>query len=62
MARPRRDASVTLRLPGTMAGSLFDPEAGHEIQAVRIETRPWDLKVLPVPPGRAVVLVLTLVR
>jgi hypothetical protein len=62
MARPQHDASVTLRLPGTMAGSLFDPEGGNEIQAVRIETRPWDLTTLPVPPGRAVVLVLTRVR
>lgn len=62
MARPQHDASVTLRLPGTMAGSLLDPEAGNELQPVRIEARAWDLVTLPVPPGRAVVLVLTLVR
>jgi hypothetical protein len=62
MARPQHDASITLRLPETMAGSLLDPEAGNEIQPLRIDTRPWDLTTLPVPPGRAVVLVLTLVR
>ena len=62
LARPQPDASVTLRLPGTMAGSLLDPEAGGEIRAVRIETRPWDFSVLPVPSGRAVVLVLSRAR
>jgi hypothetical protein len=62
MARPQHDASVTLRLPGTMAGSLLDPEVGNEIQPLRIETRPWDLTTLSLPPGRAVVLVLTRVR
>jgi hypothetical protein len=62
MARPERNARVTLRLPGPMAGALLDPEAGNEIQPVRIETRPGDLTTLPVPPGRAVVLVLTRVR
>ncbi len=62
MAQPRQDAILTLRLPGTMAGSLLDPEAGHEIQAVRIDTRPWDLTTVAVPPGRAVALVLTRVR
>jgi hypothetical protein len=62
MARPRQDASVTLRIPGTMAGSLLDPEAGHELQPVRIDAPPWTLTTLPVPPGRAVVLVLTRVR
>jgi len=62
MARPTHDASVTLRLPGTMAGSLLDPEAGTEIRPVRIEAPPWTLTTLPVPPGRAVVLVVTRVR
>jgi hypothetical protein len=45
-----------------MAGSLLDPEAGHELQPVRIDAPPWTLTTLPVPPGRAVVLVLTRVR
>ena len=62
MARPERDATVTLRLPGTMTGSLLDPEDGKELRPVWIETRPWDLVTLPVPPGRAVVLVLARVR
>jgi len=62
MARPQRDASVTLRLPGPMAGSLFDPEAGDEIRAVWVDTQPWDLTVVPVPPGRALVLILFQVR
>jgi hypothetical protein len=62
MARPQHDASITLRLPETMAGSLLDPDVGNEIQPLRIETRPWDLTTLSLPPGRAVVLVLTRVR
>lgn len=62
MARPQRDASVTLRLPGTMAGSMLDPDAGNEIGAIRIDPPPWDLTVLPVPPGKAVILALTQVR
>jgi hypothetical protein len=45
-----------------MTGSLLDPEDGKELQPVWIETRPWDLVTLPVPPGRAVVLVLARVR
>jgi len=62
MARPQHDARVTLRLPGPMAGALLDPEVGNEIQSVRIDTQPWDLVTLPVPPGRAVVLVLIRIR
>ena len=62
IAQPRQGASLAFRLPGTMAGSLLDPEAGHEVQPVRIETRPWEVSGLEVPPGRAAVLVLTRVR
>jgi hypothetical protein len=62
MADPHQNASVTLSLPGPMAGSLFDPEAGNEVQPVRIETDPWDLTTFTVPPGRTVALVLTRVR
>ena len=62
MADPHQNASVTLSLPGPMAGSLFDPEAGNEVQPVRIDAPPWTLTTLPVPPGRTVALVLTRVR
>jgi hypothetical protein len=60
VAEPRQGASLTLRLPGTMTGSLVDPETGDEIQPVRIESRPGDLVRLSLParPG-AIVLTLT---
>ena len=58
VVEPREDAMLTLRLPGSMAGSLLDPEAGSEVRSVRIDTRPWDLTRFTVPPGRNVVLVL----
>jgi hypothetical protein len=58
IARPSERAMLTLRLPGTMAGSLLDPEAGSVVRSVRIDTRPWDVTTFAVPPGRTVALVL----
>ena len=62
IAQPGERASLSLRLPGTMAGWLLDPEEGDEIGPVRVETLPWDITMLPVPAGRAAVLVLARVR
>jgi len=60
VAEPRLGASITLRLPGTMTGSLVDPRTGDEIQPVRIEAPPSDLVGLDLPTGRAAaVLVLS---
>jgi hypothetical protein len=59
VAEPRQGASLTLRLPGTMTGSLLDPDTGDEIQPIRIETRPWDLTRLDLPASRAAALALS---
>jgi hypothetical protein len=58
VAQPRQGASLTLRLPGSMRGSLLDPDTGKEIVPVHVETVPQELVRLGVPPGRAVVLAL----
>ena len=58
VSRPRQDASLTLRLPGSMGGSLVDPDSGEDIQSVRIDSRPWEIKRLNLPPRGAVVVVL----
>lgn len=52
-------AHLTLRLPGTMTGSLIDPDSGEEIQSLRIETQPWDITRLQLPARRGIALVLT---
>jgi hypothetical protein len=62
LSEPSRDASLALRLPGRMEGSLLDPEEGHEIRPIRIDARPWDMTIVPIPPGRSAAVVLTLVR
>ena len=58
VAEPRRGASLTLWLPGTMTGSIVNPDTGDEIQPIRIETRPGDRVGLELPAGRAIVLAL----
>jgi hypothetical protein len=63
MTQPAPGASVTLCLPATMEGALLDPEAGHEVRQIRIEMRrPWDIRIVALPPGRDVVLMLSRVR
>ena len=58
VSEPRQGASLTLRLPGTMAGSLVDPGTGDDIQPLRVDTGPWELARLDLPPRRAVVVML----
>ena len=58
VSRPRQGASLTLRLPGSMSGSLVNPDSGEDIQSVRIDSGPWELKRLSLPPRQAVAVVL----
>jgi hypothetical protein len=58
VSEPRNGASLTLRLPGTMVGSLLDPHTGNDIQTIRIDTRPWELTRLNLPHRPAVVVAL----
>ena len=58
VSRPRQGASLTLRLPGSMGGSLVDPDSGEDILPVRIDSRPWEIRRLNLPPRGAVVVVL----
>jgi hypothetical protein len=62
VSEPRRGASLTLRLPGTMVGSLIDPDTGNDIQPVRIDTSPWALTRLNLPPRAAIVVALRRLR
>jgi hypothetical protein len=62
VSEPRQGASLTLRLPGTMVGSLVDPDTGHDIQPIRIDTSPWALTRLNLPPRTAIVVALRRLR
>ena len=62
VSEPRQGASLTLRLPGTMVGSLLDPDTGNDIQTVRIDTSPWGLTRLNLPPRTAIVVALRRLR
>ena len=52
-------APLTLRLPGTMTGSLIDPDSGEEIESLSIQTHAWDIPRLPLPVRHGIALVLT---
>jgi hypothetical protein len=58
VAEPRPGASLTLRLPGAMAGWLLDPETGNEIRAIRVDGPAREISRLSLPPGPAVVVLL----
>jgi len=58
VSEPEQGASLTLRLPGTMVGSLVDPDTGNDIQPVRLDTSPWALTRLSLPPRTAIVVAL----
>jgi hypothetical protein len=58
VSEPRPGASLTLRLPGTMMGSLVDPDTGEDIRPIRIDTQAWELTRLNLPPRPAIVLML----
>jgi hypothetical protein len=60
VSEPRQGASLTLRLPGPMTGSLIDPDTGHDIQAFRIDTGAWEIRRLSLPARPSVVVALQL--
>jgi hypothetical protein len=58
VSEPGPGASLTLRLPGTMVGSLIDPDTGGDIRPIRIDSQPWELTRLNLPASAAVVVML----
>jgi hypothetical protein len=56
--QPRAGATLTLALPGSMTGALFDAETGEQIEALRIEARPQERAIVAIPPRRAVAVAL----
>jgi hypothetical protein len=60
--QPRPGASLTLNVPGPMAGWLLDPDTGAQIAPVQIESLPPALTAVGLPTRRAVVLALHRVR
>jgi hypothetical protein len=62
VSESRPGASLTLRLPGTMSGSLLDADTGKDIEPIRIDSGPWELTRLNIPIRRALVLMLRRMR
>jgi hypothetical protein len=56
--QPRGGATLTLALPGSMTGALFDAETGEQIEALRIEARPREQATVVIPRRMAVAVVL----
>jgi hypothetical protein len=57
--QPRGGAALTLALPGSMTGALFDAETGEQIEALRIEGHPPEQATVAIPPRRAVAVALS---
>jgi len=56
--QPRVGATLTLALPGSMTGALFDAETGEQIEALRVAGRPSEQATVAIPPRRAVAVAL----